>query len=133
LAVSREIDLGNETVLDELRVKCDRIQIQQVIINLILNAMDAISAVPGTTRKIAVTTTRLGNFAEFAVSDTGPGISPDELKMVFQPFFTTKPRGMGMGLSIARTVVEAHEGQIWAENKSGSGAVFHVRLPLSGT
>jgi PAS domain S-box-containing protein len=133
LAVSREIDLGNETVLDELRVKCDRIQIQQVIINLILNAMDAISAVPGATRKIAVTTTRVGNFAEFAVSDTGPGISPDELKMVFQPFFTTKPRGMGMGLSIARTVVEAHEGQIWAETKSGSGAVFHVRLPLSGT
>jgi signal transduction histidine kinase len=133
LATLREIDLGSETVVDELRVKCDRIQLQQVIINLILNAMDAMSAVPRAQRKIAVTTMRIENFAEVAVSDTGPGISTDKVEMVFQPFFTTKPQGMGMGLSIARTIVEAHDGQIWAENKTGSGAVFHIRLPLSGT
>jgi len=132
LATLREIDLGSETVVDELRVKCDRIQLQQVIINLILNAMDAMSAVPRAQRKIAVTTMRIENFAEVAVSDTGPGISTDKVEMVFQPFFTTKPQGMGMGLSIARTIVEAHDGQIWAENKTGSGAVFHIRLPLSG-
>ena len=130
LATLREIDLGSETVVDELRVKCDRIQLQQVIINLILNAMDAMSAVPRAQRKIAVTTMRIENFAEVAVSDTGPGISTDKVEMVFQPFFTTKPQGMGMGLSIARTIVEAHDGQIWAENKTGSGAVFHIRLPL---
>ena len=131
LATSRETDLGSETVLEELLVKCDRTQLQQVIINLTLNAMDAMSAVPRENRKIAVTTMRVENFAEIAVSDNGPGI--DNVEMVFQPFFTTKSQGMGMGLSIARTIVEAHDGQIWAENKTGSGAVFHVRLPLSGT
>jgi PAS domain S-box-containing protein len=133
LATSREIDLGREIMLDELRVKCDRTQLQQVIINLILNAMDAMSAVPRANRKIAVTTMRVENFAEVAVSDNGPGISLDEVKVVFQPFFTTKPQGMGMGLSIARTIVEAHDGQIWAENRTGGGAVFRIRLPLSGT
>jgi signal transduction histidine kinase len=133
LATSRETDLGSETVLDELRIKCDRTQIQQVIINLILNAMDAMSAVPRPNRKVAVTTMRVENFAEVAVSDNGPGISPDKVKMVFQPFFTTKSQGMGMGLSIARTIVEAHDGQIWADNMTGRGAVFYVRLPLSGT
>jgi signal transduction histidine kinase len=133
LATSRETDLGSETVLDELPIKCDRIQIQQVITNLILNAMDAMSAVPRANRKISVTTMRVENFAEVAVSDNGPGISLDIVKMVFQPFFTTKSQGMGMGLSIARTIVEAHDGEIWADNLTGSGAVFHVRLPLSGT
>jgi signal transduction histidine kinase len=133
LAVSRETDLGSDIVLDELPIKCDRIQIQQVISNLILNAMDAMSAVPRANRKIAVTTTRVEKFAEVAVSDNGPGISPEIVKMVFQPFFTTKSHGMGMGLSIARTIVEAHDGLIWADNSSGSGAVFHVRLPLSVT
>ena len=130
LATSRETDLGSETVLDELRIKCDRIQIQQVITNLILNAMDAMSAVPRANRKIAVTAMRVENFAEVAVSDNGPGISPDIVKMVFQPFFTTKSQGMGMGLAIARTIVESHDGQIWADNLPGGGAVFHVRLPL---
>jgi signal transduction histidine kinase len=133
LATSRETDLGSETVLDELRVKCDRIQLQQVIINLVLNAMDAMSAVPRANRKIVVTALRIENFAEIVVSDTGPGISTDKTEVVFQPFFTTKPQGMGMGLSIARTIVEAHEGQIWAENKTGGGAMFHIRLPRSGT
>ena len=129
LATSRETELGSETVLEELPVRCDRTQLQQVIINLSLNAMDAMSAVPGGNRKIVVTTTRIKNFAEIVVSDNGHGI--DNVEMVFQPFFTTKSHGMGMGLSIARTIVEAHGGRIWAENKAGSGAVFHVRLPLS--
>jgi PAS domain S-box-containing protein len=131
LATSREMDLGSETVLEELLVNCDRTQLQQVIVNLILNAMEAMSAVSRGNRKIAVTTMRVGNFADIAVSDNGPGI--DNVEMVFQPFFTTKSQGMGMGLSIVRTIVEAHDGQIWAENKTSSGAVFHVRLPLSGT
>ena len=133
LAISRETDLGSETISDELRVECDRTQIQQVIINLVLNAMDAMSALPRGKRKIAVATMRAENFAEVAVSDTGVGVSLDEVKMVFEPFFTTKAQGMGMGLSIARTIIEAHDGQIWAENKIEDGAVFHVRLPLSGT
>jgi signal transduction histidine kinase len=67
-----------------------------------------------------------GNFARVVVSDSGPGIPSDKAKMVFQPFFTTKPQGIGLGLSIVRTIVEAHAGQICAENKAGTGAIFHI-------
>jgi len=133
LAASRDTDLGSETVLDELRVMCDRTQLQQVIINLVLNAMDAMSAVPEANRRISITTMRAEKFAEVAVSDTGPGISADKIEMMFQPFFSTKTQGMGMGLSIARTIIEGHGGQIWAGSKAGNGAVFHVHLPLLGT
>ena len=133
LAASRDTDLGSETVLDELRVMCDRTQLQQVIINLVLNAMDAMSAVPEANRRISITTMRAEKFAEVAVSDTGPGISADKIEMMFQPFFSTKTQGMGMGLSIARTIIEGHGGQIWAGSKAGNGAEFHVHLPLLGT
>ena len=95
--------------------------------------MDAVSADPGVKRRITVTTMRVDNFARVVVSDSGPGIPTDKAEMVFQPFYTTRPQGMGMGLSIVRTIVEAHDGQIWAENKAGTGAKFHISLPLSGT
>src|SRR5262249_7212427 len=132
LATSREIDLSSETASGELRIKCDRVQLQQAVINLIMNAMDAVSALPHAKRKVSITAMRVENFAEVAVSDTGPGISIDKADMVFQPFFTTKPQGMGLGLSIAWTIIEAHEGRIWGDNQIGGGAVFHIRLPLSG-
>jgi signal transduction histidine kinase len=133
LATSREIELDSKTGLGELRIKCDRVQLQQVIINLIVNAMDAMSAVPRPKRKVTVTTMRVDKFAGVVVSDAGPGIPIDKAEIVFQPLFTTKPKGMGMGLSIARRIIEAHDGKIWAEKKTGSGAVFHISLPLSET
>jgi predicted metal-binding membrane protein/nitrogen-specific signal transduction histidine kinase len=132
VASSRGCDLGSETVSGELRIKCDRVQLQQVIINLIVNALDAVWIVPRAKRKISVTTVRVDGFAEISVSDRGPGIPTDKVKMVFQPFFSTKPQGMGMGLSISRSIIESHEGRIWASNQIGGGAVFHIRLPLSG-
>jgi signal transduction histidine kinase len=131
VASSRQFELGTETVSSELRVTCDRVQLQQVIINLIVNAMDAMSAVPRAKRKISITTIRDNDFAEITVSDCGPGVPTDKAKMVFQPFFTTKPQGMGMGLSISRTIIESHEGRIWTNNQIGGGAVFHILLPLS--
>jgi signal transduction histidine kinase len=131
-ARSREFDLRSEIVSGELRILGDRVQIQEVIINLIVNAMDAMSAVPAAKRKITVNTARVENFAEVAVSDSGPGIPVDIAEMVFQPFFTTKTQGMGIGLSVARTIIEAHGGRIWTDNQAGAaGAVFHIRLPLS--
>jgi signal transduction histidine kinase len=100
-------------------------------VNLIVNAADAMSDVPRAERTVTISTARDDNFAEISVSDTGPGIGRDKLKEVFEPFFSTKPKGLGMGLSIARTIVENHDGLIWAENKIGEGAIFRFRLPLS--
>jgi signal transduction histidine kinase len=72
-----------------------------------------------------------GATVEISISDSGPGIPPDKLGQVFDPFFTTKDQGMGIGLSIARTIILAHKGNIWAENQSAGGASFHVTLPLA--
>jgi signal transduction histidine kinase len=115
-----------------LPIKGDKIQIQQVLVNLIVNAADAMEDVPRADRTITISTAREGDFGEVSVSDVGPGIDPDQLKELFNPFFSTKPHGMGMGLSIARSIVEAHNGRIGAENKIGGGAAFRLRLPLSG-
>jgi len=89
------------------------------------------SSMPAAERRITVWTLRDSGFVEVAISDAGPGIPPDKLSRVFDPFFSTKPEGMGMGLSIARTIVEAHEGQLFAENQKKGGALFRIRLPLA--
>ncbi len=133
LAISREVDLIGQGTSLPLPIKGDQIQLQQVTLNLIVNAMDAMSGMPSAERRIKVSTARDGNSACLSVSDEGPGIAVSDLKRVFEPFFSTKPDGMGMGLSIARTIVEAHGGQLSAENLPGRGAVFHIRLPLDHT
>ena len=92
--------------------------------------MDAMSDLPDDKRKLVIATGSAGNLAEASVSDTGPGVPPDKLEEIFAPFFSTKPQGMGMGLSIARTIIDAHGGRIYAENVLSGGAVFHIRLPL---
>jgi signal transduction histidine kinase len=131
LAIAREVDLASFMAPTPLPIKGDLIQLQQVILNLIVNAMDAMSSMPSAERGLTVSTARDGNSAELSVSDVGPGIPAEKLKEVFEPFFTTKPQGMGMGLSIARTIVDAHGGQLSAENRAGRGAAFRVRLPLA--
>ncbi len=130
LAISREVDLIGQITPLPLPIKGDQIQLQQLTLNLIVNAMDTMSGMPSAERRIKVSTARDGNSACLSVSDEGPGIAVSDLKRVFEPFFSTKPEGMGMGLSIARTIVEAHGGQLSAENLPGRGAVFHIRLPL---
>jgi C4-dicarboxylate-specific signal transduction histidine kinase len=131
LAIAREVDLTSFIAPTPLSIKGDLIQLQQVILNLIVNAMDAMSSMPSAERRITISTARDGNSADLSVSDVGPGIPVEMLKDVFEPFFTTKPQGMGMGLSIARTIVEAHGGQLSAENRAGRGAVFRMRLALT--
>jgi C4-dicarboxylate-specific signal transduction histidine kinase len=133
VAFAREVDLVNYIAPTRLPIKGDLIQLQQVIINLVVNAIDATSAMPSDERKITVSTARDGNSAELSVSDAGPGIPVANLKDVFEPFFTTKPQGMGMGLSIARTIIEAHGGELSAQNRAGRGATFRVRLPLASS
>ena len=108
----------------------DHIQLQQVVTNLVGNAIDAMNDTPAENRIISIRTSRVENFAQLSVSDRGPGIPEDKLKEVFEPFYTSKAEGMGMGLSIARTIVEAHNGLISAENRDHGGASFRIRLPL---
>ena len=116
---------------EALPILGDRIQLQQVILNLVVNGIDAMKDTPSENRIISIRTSRVENFAELSVSDRGPGIPEDKLKEVFEPFFTSKAEGMGMGLSIARTIIEAHNGLIWAKNRDHGGASFRIRLPLS--
>ena len=108
----------------------DRIQLQQVILNLVVNGIDAMKNTPAENRIISIRTARINKFAELSVSDRGPGIPEDKLKEVFEPFYTSKAQGMGMGLSIARTIIEAHHGLIRAKNRDHGGASFRIRLPL---
>jgi signal transduction histidine kinase len=127
---ARKVELASFINQTPLPIKGDAVQLQQVILNLIVNAMDAVSDMPIADRKISIKSMRHGNSAGISVSDTGPGIPKDALKDVFEPFFTTKPHGMGMGLSIAKTIVEAHGGQLLAANNTSGGATFCVTLPL---
>ena len=130
LATGRQVELSNSMATEPLPIRADRIQLQQVILNLIVNAMDAMSDMPKAERRIAVRTTRINGFAELSISDAGPGVPSDKLKDIFEPFFSTKAQGMGIGLSIARTIVEAHGGGIWEESQATGGAAFHIKLPL---
>ncbi len=117
------------------RVLVDRIQIQQVILNLIRNALEAMvqgeedgGASPR--RELMVAATGAGTeMVEVAISDTGPGLAPEIVGSLFGAFVSTKPGGMGMGLSICRSIVEAHGGRLWAEPNPGGGAVFRFTLP----
>ena len=112
-------------------VRGDRIQLQQVVLNLMVNAFEAMQNVQPTQRKLLIRTSRMGKEqAVVFVQDTGPGIAPGQLDRVFEPFFSTKLEGMGMGLAICRSIVRAHEGQISAVNNPHHGATFKVILPV---
>jgi hypothetical protein len=110
-------------------VEGDRVQLQQVILNLILNAVEAIEAVETGPRELLISTQQDGTEIVVAVRDTGPGIDPKQLERVFEAFYTTKPSGTGMGLSICRSIVDAHGGRLWAEPNEPRGAVFQFTLP----
>jgi signal transduction histidine kinase len=134
-----ELDLGVRKVMLRLDLsdglpsaRADRVHLQQVLLNLILNAMDAMSLVPPDARELRIET-RAGaaHTIEVAVSDTGTGIPADKLANIFEPFYTSKEHGLGMGLSIARTIVDAHSGRIWAENNPARGASVRFTLPVN--
>jgi len=107
----------------------DRVQLQQVVLNLILNAAEAMGSVEGETRDLLISTEQDHTGVLVAVRDSGPGIDPAHLDRVFEAFYTTKSRGVGMGLSICRSIIDAHGGRLWAEANEPRGAVFQFTLP----
>ena len=130
-ARSRRIVLAANGASGVLLVHADPLHVQQVVLNLAINGMDAMPDGRSDARALAVETARTGNGeAMVTVSDAGIGIPEDELKSIFEPFYTTKPHGTGLGLSIAHAIVQACGGRIWAENRPNGGAMFRFTLPL---
>ncbi len=127
----RRVTLDIRAVETAVTLVGDRVQIQQVLINLLLNAMDAVAELPEERRTVVVSCTAAPGCIAIAVRDRGPGIAPEHLPQLFDSFFTTKREGMGLGLSIARTLVEAYGGRIWAENAPDLGAIFRIELPAT--
>jgi C4-dicarboxylate-specific signal transduction histidine kinase len=109
----------------------DRVQLQQVLLNLIVNACDAMAPCSLGDRRLTLTTSVEGSEVRIGVLDCGVGL-PDDVEKLFQPFHTTKEGSLGMGLSICRTLVTSHHGRLWAEPRAGRGAAFYVALPVAG-
>ena len=123
--IRAELDPSNPTVL------ADNIQIQQVILNLVRNGLEAMVEKETSERVLTIRTSVAEHEVVIAVTDRGPGLGPDALRRVFEPFFTTKPNGMGLGLSISRSIVDAQGGRLWVENNRAGGATFQLTLPLT--
>jgi signal transduction histidine kinase/integral membrane sensor domain MASE1 len=122
------LDLDSQSAI----VSGNRVQLEQVLLNLLLNAMESMAERTGGDRTVTVRTRRTDEHnVQASVEDVGPGLQSGTQETVFEPFYTTKASGMGMGLAISRSIIEAHGGMIWAEN-SPIGATFHFRLPLDG-
>ena len=111
-------------------VSGDRVQLQQVVLNLVMNAIEAMSSVTDRARELVIVTRNIDpDQVQVTVKDSGPGIDPKTLDKIFDPFYTTKPGGMGMGLSISRSIIQAQGGRLWAAAKDGPGTIFHFSLP----
>jgi C4-dicarboxylate-specific signal transduction histidine kinase len=111
-----------------LRVEGDRVQLQQVVLNLILNAVEAMGSVEARTRELLISTEQDDTVVLVTVRDSGPGIDPTHLERVFEAFYTTKASGVGMGLAICRSIIDAHGGRLWAEANEPRGAVLQFTL-----
>ena len=132
-AAARHMKIAFPATPDLPRVLGDRVHLQQVLLNLLVNAMDALDAVTPSQRTIQVSARRVDPYTvEVRVADNGPGIPGESLERLFEPFFTTKPSGMGMGLPVSKTIIEAHRGKLWAENGSECGACFCFTVPVAG-
>jgi signal transduction histidine kinase len=119
-----------ELAVDLPLVRCDRVQLQQVIFNLVRNASDAMRGVDDHAKQLTIVTEREGgNCIRLSVRDTGIGISAHNAEKLFDAFYTTKKTGMGMGLSISRSIIERHQGRLWVESNDGHGATFSFSVP----
>jgi signal transduction histidine kinase len=119
-------------LMDELPcVSADRVQLHQVLLNLMANATDAMKSVADRPRVLRIQTKISGEHAVLTtIRDSGVGLDPEHIEQLFEPFYTTKATGFGMGLSISRSIIEAHGGRLWAEPNKGPGATFLFTLPV---
>ncbi len=130
-ALNRRLALHTDLAVDLPRVRGDRVQLQQVVLNLIINAMEAMRSTPGPLREICLRSRREDPAGiRIVVEDSGVGLSPEIAEKIFQPFFTTKDQGIGMGLSISHSIVESHAGRLWAAPGASGGAVFQFTIPI---
>jgi PAS domain S-box-containing protein len=130
-ATRYNIAVQTDLAADLCQAMGDRVQLQQVMMNLIMNSIDAMKEVDGK-REVAIKSERAEDrHLLVSVSDTGVGLPPQDVSQIFNAFFTTKPDGTGMGLSISRSIVESHGGRLWATANSGRGATFHLTLPIN--
>jgi signal transduction histidine kinase len=121
--------MGTELAAELPKITADRVQLQQVFMNLMLNAIEAMKDSGG---ELTVESKLQDGQLQFSVSDTGPGLPAGSVDQIFSAFFTTKPRGSGMGLAISRSIVESHGGRLWA-TANERGATFHFTLPTQVT
>ena len=126
----KNISLVLDFNADSKMLEGDRIQLQQIIMNLIMNGSESVMASGKAKKELSIRTSiDVEDYIQVAICDNGVGIKPEIEKNLFSPFFTTKPEGMGMGLTICQNIIEAHRGQIWASNNSNKGATFYFSLP----
>ena len=115
---------------DVFPVLGDQVQLQQVVLNLVMNAIEAMSKVGDRARELVIIIRNLDpDQVQITVEDSGVGLDPNTIGKIFDAFYTTKPGGMGMGLSICRSILQAHGGRLWATAKDGPGTAFHFTLP----
>jgi two-component system sensor kinase FixL len=130
-AVMRDVKIDLEFDPQLPFVRGDRVQLQQVALNLVMNAFDAMGERPRGERWVLIRTGLKDSQVLAAVTDNGMGVSTEDSEKVFQPFYTTKTQGLGMGLSISRSIIIRHQGRIWAENNPDGGTTFYFSLPVT--
>ena len=129
-AIKTGVTVGTQLAGELPRIQCDRVQLQQVMLNLIVNAIQSMSCVEDGNRELHISTVSIEpEGVGVAVRDTGHGLRPESLPRLFEPFYTTKPDGMGMGLSICCSIIEAHGGRLWATGCEPQGALFQFTIP----
>jgi PAS domain S-box-containing protein len=128
-AVKNDVSVHTEFADGLPPVRGDRVQLQQVVLNLIINAVEAMGCVAAEQRELRVTTARAATGVLVTLGDWGPGLDAADLELIFEPFHTTKPAGLGMGLSISRSIIEAHGGRLWASVNLPRGAIFQFTVP----
>jgi signal transduction histidine kinase len=130
-AQKQHIPLRTELAMNLPKVRGDRVQLQQVVLNLIMNGMDAMASINGKQRELLVCSWQENsNEIGVKVADAGIGLAPESADKIFDPFFTTKPHGIGMGLSVSRSIIESHDGKLWATPRPQGGTIFQFTIPV---